>query len=410
MRQTMAMRLLIEVASGLIILGPPALAFLAAQQIVARQASAPESAPTAQRTVPPAQPVGEFGQAGASVTVAPPVATVQQAQPTPIPSAGPAQNGSVEDSMGPRTSAIPPCDKPDGLGLTRILQIDTNGGPEFGMQHHPKGYEFLRDKEVVLTFDDGPWPGSTEAVLKALADQCLRATFFEVGEYARWHPEITKQVVDAGMTVGTHTWSHKDLARNPYANDPEKAQWEIEMGNSSVHSAATGGKVAPFFRFPYLQQSPQLSSYLAERNIAIFSTDIDSRDFAMHEPKQVIDSVMSQLEKRGKGIVLLHDFHSNTAEALPELLRQLKLAGYKVVHIVPKEQLTTVPKYDEMFNHRAIVSSSAQPASATAPRHDAATHQRRSMYMYVPAQGSSTHMHKKGAAKKPDSCTACPWP
>ena len=57
------------------------------------------------------------------------------------------------------------------------------------------------------------------------------------------------------------------------------------MGNSSVHSAAAGGKVAPFFRFPYLQQSPQLSSYLAERNIAIFSTDIDSRDFTMHKPK-----------------------------------------------------------------------------------------------------------------------------
>jgi len=58
---------------------------------------------------------------------------------------------------------------------------------------------------------------------------------------------------------------------------------------------------------------------------------------------------MTQLGKRGKGIVLLHDFHRNTAEALPELLRQLKLAGYKVVHLVPKEQLTTVPKYDEMF-------------------------------------------------------------
>jgi hypothetical protein len=118
----------------------------------------------------------------------------------------------------------------------------------------------------------------------------------------------------------------------------------------------------------------------------------------MHKPEQVIDSVMSQLEKRGKGIVLLHDFHRNTAEALPELLRQLKVAGYKVVHLVPKEQLTTVPKYDEMFNHRETVSSNAQP-SVRAPTHGAATHQRRTMYMYVPAQGSSTHMHKKGAAK-----------
>jgi len=239
----------------------------------------------------------------------------------------------------------------------------------------------------------------SEAVLKALADQCLRATFFEVGEYARWHPEITKQVVDAGMTVGTHTYSHKDLARNPYANDPEKAQREIEMGNSSVHSAAAGGKVAPFFRFPYLQQSPQPTSYLAERNIAIFSTDIDSRDFAMHKSERVIDSVMSQLEKRGKAIVLLHDFHRNTAEALPELLRQLKVAGYKVVHLVPKEQLTTIPKYDEMFNHREAVSSNAQPGHVAAPANVAAAHHKGSMYMYEPAQGSSTHMHKKGAAK-----------
>jgi peptidoglycan/xylan/chitin deacetylase (PgdA/CDA1 family) len=242
------------------------------------------------------------------------------------------------------TSAIPPCD----LGLSRIVQIDTTGGPEFGAQR-PGGYDFLLVKEVVLTFDDGPWPGSTEAVLKALADECLKATFFEIGEHASWHPQITKRVIDAGMTVGTHTWSHQDLAQKPYDNDPEKAEQEIEMGNSSVHSAADGGKIAPFFRFPYLQQSPQLASYLADRNIAIFSTDIDSRDFAMHKPEQVIDSVMSQLEKRGKGIVLLHDFHRNTAEALPELLRHLKLAGYKIVHMVPKEQLTTVPKYDELF-------------------------------------------------------------
>jgi hypothetical protein len=105
----------------------------------------------------------------------------------------------------------------------------------------------------------------------------------------------------------------------------------------------------------------------------------------MHKPDQVVDSVMSQLEKRGKGIVLLQDFHRNTAEAMPELLRQLKLAGYKVVHMVPKEQLTTLPKYDEVFNHLENVSSRAQPGSVAAPGHDAGTH--RSMYMYVPAQG-----------------------
>jgi len=115
----------------------------------------------------------------------------------------------------------------------------------------------------------------------------------------------------------------------------------------------------------------------------------------MHKPEQVVASVMSQLEKRGKGIVLLHDFHRNTAEALPELLRQLRLAGYKIVHVVPKEQLSTVPKYDEMFDHRENASSSAQPGSATAPGYVAATHHRRSMYMYMPAQDRGTHTHKR---------------
>jgi peptidoglycan/xylan/chitin deacetylase (PgdA/CDA1 family) len=99
------------------------------------------------------------------------------------------------------------------MGVSRVFEIDTTGGPKFGLQHL-KGYDFLRDKEVVLTFDG---PVSTVAVVKALQDECLKATFFEIGQPASWHPEITKQVIDAGMTVGTHTWSHEDLAR--YAKD-----------------------------------------------------------------------------------------------------------------------------------------------------------------------------------------------
>ena len=251
------------------------------------------------------------------------------------------------------TSAV--CTKPDALGVSRVVEIDATGGPGFGFEHF-KQYDFLRDKEVVLTFDDGPWPGNTNAVLNALADECLRATFFEIGEHATWHPEITKQVIEAGMTVGTHTWSHKDLARNPYAQDLEQAEQEIEMGNSAVHMAAAGAPIAPFFRFPDLQHPPQLLSYLGERNIAIFSTDIDSFDFKLHRPEQVIKSVMTKLEKHGKGIILMHDFQHATAEAMPELIHQLKTGGYKVVHMVPKQQLTTIPKYDEMVTQQDKLS------------------------------------------------------
>ena len=190
--------------------------------------------------------------------------------------------------------------------MTRVVEIDTTGGPAFGMEHF-KQYDFLREHEVVLTFDDGPWPENTPAVIKALTDQCVKATFFEIGEHAMWHPELSKMVAAAGMTIGSHTWSHKDLAKEPYASDIEQAKNEIEMGVSAVH-AAVAAPIAPFFRFPDLQQPPALLSYLGERNIATFSTDLDSFDFKLHRPEQVIQSVMTKLKKNGKGMVLMHDF------------------------------------------------------------------------------------------------------
>jgi peptidoglycan/xylan/chitin deacetylase (PgdA/CDA1 family) len=270
----------------------------------------------------------------------------------------PMHNVSVATSeldSAPAGNGIAPCNKPGGMGLSRIVEIDTTGGPGFGFEHF-KQYDFLRDKEVVLTFDDGPWPENTPAILKALTDNCLKATFFEIGEHATWHPEITKQVVEAGMTLGTHTWSHKDLARNPYAKDIELAKAEIEMGISAVHNAA-GAPIAPFFRFPALQHPPELLSYMSERNIAVFSADFDSRDFKMRKPEEVTKSVMTKLEKNGKGIILMHDFRRATAEAMPQLLRQLKAGGYKVVHLVPHQMVTTLPKYDEMVSQKDKLSA-----------------------------------------------------
>ena len=363
------MRFVISIVAALMIMGLAAFGIVSVQKMsTARpQATAsdspatpaPQAAPTAARRHPvnPVSQVAETGAEAAPAASAPtapapmPVAQATQTTPAATPSAA-----APQPQPAPSATAIPACDKPGGMGLARIVEIDTTGGPGFGFEHF-KQYDFLRDKEVVLTFDDGPWPGNTPAVLKALADECLKATFFEIGKHATWHPEITKQVIEAGMTVGTHTWSHKDLARNPYANDIEQAKAEIEMGISAVHMAAGGGKVAPFFRFPALQHPPQLLSYLAERNIGVFSTDIDSRDFKLHKPEDVIKSVMSQLEKHGKGIILIHDFKHHTAEAIPELIRQLKAGGYKMVHMVPKGEVTTVPKYDEMLSHEDKLSS-----------------------------------------------------
>jgi peptidoglycan/xylan/chitin deacetylase (PgdA/CDA1 family) len=340
--------------------GPSSLIALAAHVVSPSQnsATAAQAAPVNQAASPrvPQSPVTEIAQAAPAAKGNPaPAASVVVAQNTAAPApatatAPPASTGVATPPPAPKSasaSASTSCANPDGFSVSRVVEIDTTGGPAFGTEHF-KQYDFLRDKEVVLTFDDGPWPENTPAVLKALQDNCAKATFFEIGEHATWRPDLTKELVAAGMTVGTHTWSHKDLAKNPYAKDIEQAKQEIEMGVSAVHMAAAGGPIAPFFRFPDLQQPPELMTYLGTRNIATFSTDIDTFDFKLHKPDDVIKSALTKLAKNGKGIILMHDFQHGTAEAMPELLRQLKANGYKLVHMVPKQPVTTLAKYDDM--------------------------------------------------------------
>ncbi len=376
------MRALIIVVATLATLGLAAFGVVAAQR-----ANLPGSAVVAVQAAKPvaplaASPVSEkIAQPAVQAPIAAPAAATPAPAPAPAAPAQPirlAQNSAAPNGPAPAGAALatatPPgsgaaanstgsCDKPGAMGLARTVEIDTKGGPAFGFEHF-KQYDFLREHEVVLTFDDGPWPENTPAVIKALTDECVKATFFEIGEHATWHPEISKMVAAAGMTIGSHTWSHKDLAKNPYASDIEQAKQEIEMGVSAVH-AAVDGPIAPFFRFPDLQQPPVLLSYLGERNIATFSTDLDSFDFKIRRPEQVIKSVMTKLEKRGKGIVLMHDFQHATAEAMPELLRQLKAAGFKVVHMVPKAPVTTIAKYDEMLRTQDKLSvNNTRPENA----------------------------------------------
>jgi peptidoglycan-N-acetylglucosamine deacetylase len=229
----------------------------------------------------------------------------------------------------------------NALGVARTVEIDTTGGPGFGFEQY-KAHDFLLLKEVVLTFDDGPWPTNTQAVLDALAQHCTKATFFPIGKHALWHPEILKQVAAAGHTIGGHTWSHANLSKTKGA----KATEEIERGFSAV-KLALGTSPSPFFRFPYLQDPKEQIAYLGSRNIAIFSHDIDSFDFKLRKPEDVIKSVMTRLDKKGKGIILMHDFQQATAKAALDLLNELKTKGYRIVHVTAKAPLATLAEWDE---------------------------------------------------------------
>jgi len=279
-------------------------------------------------------------------------------QATPRPAPAPAAMPAPPPAPAAAKST---CANPDALGISRVVEIDTTGGPGFGFEHF-KQLDFLRDKEVVLTFDDGPWPGNTPAVLKALADQCTTGIFFSIGKHATYHPEILKQVAAAGHTIGGHTWSHANL--NGKKMTEEQAKDEIEKGFSAV-KWALGTAPSPFFRFPALQHPPAMVTYLGTRNIAMFSCDIDSFDFKSKNSQQVIDTVMNKLNKLGKGIILMHDFQKHTAEALPELLRKLKAGGYKVVKMRAKAPVQTIAQYDEeLLKNVKLPTVSTRPLSS----------------------------------------------
>ena len=275
-------------------------------------------------------------------------AAAPQAAPAPAPPPAP-------------VSTRPPCNNPNALGIGRTVEIDTTGGPGFGFEHF-KELDFLRDKEVVLTFDDGPWPVNTPAVLKTLAEECTTGIFFAVGKHASWHPDILRQVAAAGHTVGTHTWSHVNL--NKKGMTEQQAKDEIEKGFSAVR-LALGTAPAPFFRFPQLQHPPAMVTYLGTRDIAMFSTDLDSFDFKASKPEKIVDTVMTRLNKLGKGIILMHDFQKHTAEALPALLAQLKAGGFKVVQMKAKAPVATLAEYDaEVVKDAKLPTVSARPVSS----------------------------------------------
>jgi peptidoglycan/xylan/chitin deacetylase (PgdA/CDA1 family) len=280
------------------------------------------------------------------------------------------QTAPVKSATAPQAAPAPaatapakaPCANPNALGIGRVVEIDTTGGPGFGFEHF-KQLDFLRDKEVVLTFDDGPWPVNTPSVLKTLAEECTTAIFFTIGKHATYYPEILKQVAAAGHTVGAHTWSHATLT-NKKLNEQQRKD-EIEKGFSAVKWALGGTSPSPFFRFPALQHPPEMVTYLGTRNIAMFSCDLDSFDFKARNAQQVIDVTMKKLDKLGKGIILMHDFHKHTAEALPELLHRLKAGGYKVVQMKAKVPVETIAQYDEeVLKDAKLPTVSSRPVSS----------------------------------------------
>jgi peptidoglycan/xylan/chitin deacetylase (PgdA/CDA1 family) len=234
------------------------------------------------------------------------------------------------------------CPDPQGaLGVSRVVEIDAKSGPLFGdFSKYQREQRFLGPKEVVLTFDDGPMPRYTKPILEALDKFCTKATFFNVGQMAMAYPDMVKEVVGRGHTVGTHTWSHPmNLPRQSL----DRAKDQIERGFAAVALAAGTTPIAPFFRFPGLSDSGPMLAYLQQRGIAAFTVDVVSNDSYIGSPQRLESRTLDQIEKKNGGIVLFHDIKASTAKALPTILAELKKRGYKIVHLRSKSPFEPLP-------------------------------------------------------------------
>lgn len=236
------------------------------------------------------------------------------------------------DSASPET-----CKAEDGgLEISRVIEIDTVSGPLFGaITKQVKEESFLKPKEIVLTFDDGPMPWVTGPILDILDEFCTKATFFSVGKMAMAYPATLRKIASRGHTLGGHTWSHPlNLKRLSQAS----AMREIEKGFAAI-SLASGGQAAPFFRFPGLSDNARMLSALQKRGIATFSVDVVSDDSFISNPAKLVATTLSRVDTHKGGILLFHDIKPATAKALPSILRALKRRGYKVVHMRPKRHV-----------------------------------------------------------------------
>ncbi len=225
------------------------------------------------------------------------------------------------------------CPRQGTLGTSRVLSVDATTTPRVGLKSFPQTLP-LRDHEVVLTFDDGPWPPTTARVLAALAHECVRATFFLIGKHASEHPDLVRKIAAEGHTIGHHTWSHRNLMRIKPGQTTEEIDHGISAVEMALHGVATTTPGTPFFRFPGFKSTPATLDLLQSRGIVVFGADFWASDWNRMTPKLELKLITDRLKAARKGIILFHDPKAQTAAMLPAFLRYLKNNDFHVVHVV----------------------------------------------------------------------------
>ena len=183
------------------------------------------------------------------------------------------------------------------------------------------------EKVIALTFDDGPWPQTTEQVLNILKSNNIKGTFFVVGQNLKNYPEIGKQIVAQGHVIANHTWHHWYHFFNQQA-----AAYEIDRTTDLIYQV-TGAKTN-LFRPPGGIMHNGLAAYAKGQKYTVVMWSSDSTDYKLPAVPKLINNVIK--DSKPGGIVLMHDGGGNrsrTVQALPEIISYFRKQGYHFVTI-----------------------------------------------------------------------------
>ncbi len=179
-------------------------------------------------------------------------------------------------------------------------------------------------KCIALTFDDGPAP-TTRKLLAYLADKQVRATFFMLGQQVETYPKLAKAVATAGHEIGVHTWDHRDLTKL----SPRQIDREIV---STIHVLRQDAGVTPrYLRPPYGAVNANVHAAAKRAGLAMVLWNVDTLDW---KTRSTATTLASALKKTRRGsIILVHDIHKWTVEAIPEIIDGLQAKGYQFVTV-----------------------------------------------------------------------------
>jgi peptidoglycan/xylan/chitin deacetylase (PgdA/CDA1 family) len=181
---------------------------------------------------------------------------------------------------------------------------------------------YVEEPYVAITFDDGPHATLTPKLLDMLAARKLKATFFVIGKNAVEYPQIMKRIVAEGHELANHSWSHPNLGK--MGDDGVRAQ--LQKTDDAIKAAA--GTRTTLFRPPYGSITPRQKQWIYDSfGYRTIIWDVDPFDWKRPGPGVIRDRIVNQ--SRPGSIILLHDIHPGSVEAVPQTLDQLTAKGFK---------------------------------------------------------------------------------